>query len=146
MLVSTSTLHGGVCDGLNALKDAHKQFVEAKLRASFNDSLDIDDGLKAGHEQDYRWDYVLGHRDTSFVVGLEPHSAETGEVSTVIAKRQYARRQLQAHMKPGKSIRAWFWVASGKVDFVPHERTVNRLNQEGITFVGRMLQAKHLPK
>jgi hypothetical protein len=41
-------------------------------------------------------------------------------------------------------VAAWYWVASGKVDFVPHEKMLNHLNENGIEFVGRRLTAKHL--
>jgi hypothetical protein len=145
-LLGTSTLHAGIREGLGALEKTHKQLIDEKIRASFVDSLDIDEGLKKGNEQENRWDYLLGHGETSVVVGLEPHSAYTSEVSTVIAKKSSARKQLQGHLKPGSTIAAWFWVASGKVDFVPHEKVVRRLDQEGITFVGGMLRAKDLPK
>jgi hypothetical protein len=146
MLLGTSVLHGGIHDGLGALEKAHKRLIDEELRPSFVDSLDIDEGMRAGREQENRWDYLLGHGETSSVVGLEPHSAYTGEVSTVIEKKRAARGQLLAHMKPGSRIAAWFWVASGKVDFAPHEKTIRRLDQEGITFVGEALRAKHLPK
>ncbi len=145
-LRSASTLLAGVRDGLGALEKPHKQLIDEKIRPSFVDSLEIDEGVKEGHEQENRWDYLLGHGETSAVVALEPHSAYTSEVSTVIGKKNSAREQLRAHLKPGSTITAWFWVASGRVDFAPHEKVIRRLDQEGITFVGGMLRAKDLPK
>jgi hypothetical protein len=146
ILLGASTLLAGVRDGLGALERPHKQLVDEKIRPSFDDSLDIDDGVRGGNEQENRWDYLLGHGESSVVVALEPHSAHTSEVSTVIAKKSSARRQLRAHLKPGSTIAAWFWVASGKVDFAPYEKVIRRLDQEGITFVGGMLRAKDMPK
>ncbi len=146
MLVKGSSLHPAVNDGLGALERGHKQLIDEKLRPSFVDSLDIDKGLQAGNEQENRWDYLLGHGETSAIVGFEPHSAYTSEVSTVIGKKSCARKQLRHHMKSGSTIAAWFWVASGRVDFAPHEKIVRRLDQEGITFVGGMLRAKDLLK
>jgi hypothetical protein len=40
----------------------------------------------------------------------------------------------------------WFWVASGKVDFLPLDKAKIRLDNEDITFIGKTLQAKHLPR
>jgi hypothetical protein len=146
ILVPHSRLHQEVADGLGALKKADKKLIEEAIRNQFSDSVDIDAALKAGHDQENRWDYLLGHDPTSLVVALEPHSASTSEVSTVIEKRAKAKEQLRAHLKQGAQIVAWYWVASGKIDFVPHEKQVNRLNQAGINFVGSRLVAKHLPK
>ncbi len=36
----------------------------------------------------------------------------------------------------------WIWVASGKVDFIPMEKAVARLNENGIRFVGKTLLGK----
>lgn len=146
LLLPKSPLAAGVRDGLGALKQADKRLVDEEIRPSFVDSIDIDEGLRAGREQENRWDYLLGHDETLTVVALEPHSAYTNEVSTVVAKKRAARQQLRDHLKPGSKIAAWFWVASGKVDFVPHDKVIRRLDQEGITFVGGMLRAKDLPK
>jgi hypothetical protein len=62
----------------------------------------------------------------------------------VIAKKNAAKGQLRDHLKPGSAIAAWFWVASGKVDFAPHDKVIRRLEQEGITFVGGTLREKEL--
>ena len=62
----------------------------------------------------------------------------------MIEKRAASSRHLQRHLAQGQSIAAWYWVASGRVDFVPHEKAVYRLSQNGIEFVGRQLTAKHL--
>lgn len=146
VLLTTSRLQAGVREGLGALERSHKQLIAQELRQSFADSLEIDEALRKGNDQVNRWDYLLGHAESSLVVGLEPHSAYTGEVSTVIAKKNAARKQLAAHLKAGGTIAAWFWVASGRVDFAPHEKVMRRLDQEGITFVGGMLKSKDLPK
>lgn len=142
-LLPASALQNNVFDGLGALARAHKQLIDDNLRPSFADSLDIDESLRQGNERDHRWDYLLGH-ESSAVVGLEPHSAHTGEVSTVIAKKNAARQQLKNHLADSSKITAWFWVASGKVDFAPHDKVIRRLEQEGISFVGGKLREKDL--
>ncbi|MGH9441443.1 MAG: hypothetical protein ACRD16_04150, partial [Thermoanaerobaculia bacterium] len=67
------------------------------------------------------------------------------ELSTVIKKREASLRHLRDHLKPGVFVSDWFWVASGQVDFIPMEKAVARLNQNGISFVGRRFLRKFLP-
>lgn len=139
-----SRLLRSIQDGLGALAKAHRKHIAADVRALVADSLDIDTNLREGNEQASRWDYLLGLDLGSSVVALEPHSAYTSQVSTVIEKRRSARKQLAAHLRPGAQVSAWYWVASGKVDFVPHDKAMRRLDQEGITFVGAQLKKQHL--
>ena len=146
MLSKKSALLAAVRDGIQALKDSHKDYVDNQIRHAFEDSIDLDAALQHGHDQENRWDYLLGHERSGSVVGLEPNSARSAEVSTVIAKRKSAIDQLRGHVSPGAKVAAWYWVASGKVDFLPLDKTILRLDQNGITFVGRKLLQKHLDK
>ena len=139
-----SYLAPSIHDGVQALPSAKHKYIAESLRTEFRDSLDLDEASKARHPTDARWDYLLGHVSSSQVVALEAHSAETSQVSLVIEKRTASRRHLEGQLRPGETIAAWYWVASGSVDFVPHEKTLNRLDQNGIKFVGRCLDAKHL--
>lgn len=53
--------------------------------------------------------------------------------------------QLRAHLRPGRRVEEWYWVASGRVDFVPHEKQVLLLAQNGVRFIGKQLRARDLP-
>lgn len=143
-LTGDSTLKDSVQDGLRAIEASHKDYIDASLRSAFADSLALDDAMKNEHAQDSRWDYLLGYAASPAVVGLEPHSAHSDQVSTVIQKRKAALSQLRSHLKNGQRVAAWFWVASGKVDFQPFDKAKLRLDQEGITFVGKVLLPKHM--
>ncbi|MBL9104773.1 MAG: hypothetical protein JNL82_27765 [Myxococcales bacterium] len=145
-LVAQSTLRPLVEDGLQALKREHRAMVDAAIRGEFADSLELDEAMLKGNEQANRWDYLLGHESTGHIVGLEPHSAKNDEITTVIGKRRAALDQLRGHLKPSARVTHWFWVASGKVDFLPLDKAKIRLDNEGITFIGKTLQAKHLPR
>jgi hypothetical protein len=134
-----SALQSSVKDGLNAVKTSHRLYFDESVRASFADSLDSDESLRDGREQEHRWDYLLGHTPTKKVIGVEPHSAENSEVSVVISKLEAARRQLRDHLRDGVVISKWIWVASGQVQFAPMERATFRLTQAGIKFVGRKI-------
>lgn len=145
VLRAESPLQAKVKDGLGAVETAHKKYFNEAVRTKFADSLDIDAGLKAGHESDNRWDYLLGHAPSGKVIAVEPHHADNHEVTTVIAKRTAAKDQLAPHLREGAIIDRWLWVSSGKVHFSPMDKKVRQLDQAGITFVGKEVQAKHLP-
>jgi hypothetical protein len=91
-----------------------------------------------------RWDYLLGHTSSGQIVALEPHSAKTDEISSVIRKRRAAIEQLRIHLRTGLHISSWLWVASGKNHFADTEKARRLLDQNGIEFVGKQVLARHL--
>ncbi len=143
-LVDNSHLLNLIQEGLGALKSSDKALIAAELRSAFLDSIDIDTGLRAGHDQENRWDYLLGHGAREVVVALEPHAARQGEIRTIIRKRRAALEQLRPHLRAGSKITAWFWVATGSVRFADTEKARRILDQNGITFVDRCLKRAHL--
>lgn len=143
-LLPASSLRPLVRDGLEAIKAAHRGHFDEAIRSSFADSLDLDEALRAGREQENRWDYLLGHSPSGNVVAVEPHSAKQDEITTVIKKRSAAKEQLRDHLRDGVRIHKWLWVASGKVHFADTEKVRRLLDQNGIEFVGRVLSDKHL--
>lgn len=145
-LISSSSLKDLVRDGIQALEKSHRTLIEEDVRIAFTDSLDIDKAFRKGHEKENRWDYLLGHDESRKIVGLEPHTANNSALSTVIKKREASRQHLRKHLKAGVFVAEWFWVASGKVDFVPLEKAITRLNANGIRFVGKAFLRKWLPE
>jgi hypothetical protein len=142
-LIDSSDLAEHVQDGLGAVKDRDKSFIEVSIRAKFTDSLDTDAAFRAGRDQDPRWDYLLGHENRQ-LIAIEPHSAKTDEINAVINKKRAVLLQLQGHLKENKSISRWLWVASGRVAFPKDSQFQRRLSQHGITFVGSCVMEKHL--
>lgn len=145
-LKDDSELRQEVKDGMGAVQRSHRDYFDPAIRQTFTDSLELDEAVKAGHEQENRWDYLLGHQASGQLIGVEPHSAKSDEITTVIKKRLAARDQLKDHLREGEKIAKWLWVASGKVHFAPLEKAMLRLSQNGIEFVGTRVAAKHLPK
>lgn len=139
-----SYLAASIRDGIQALPGDKRKHLAESVRSEFLDSIDLDEASRPQHPTDARWDYLLGHESSSCIVALEAHSAGTSQVSRVIQKRTASLRHLQGQLKPGCNVAGWYWAASGPVDFVPHERTVHRLSENGIQFVGGRLEAKHL--
>lgn len=140
-----SALRAQVKDGLGAVSPGHREYFAEEIRSAFADSLDADAALRGLHEQENRWDYLLGHAPSNQVIGVEPHSAKEDEIGTVIRKRSSALRQLRTHLRDGERIVKWLWVASGKVHFAKTEKAKLRLDQNGIEFVGTRVLARHLP-
>ena len=145
VLHERSMLHASVRDGMDAVKQPHRDCFEAAIRSAFADSLELDEALRVGREREHRWDYLVGHEASGEVIAIEPHSAKQDEISTVIRKRRAALEQLADHLRDGARISKWLWVASGKVQFANTEKTKLVLDQSGIEFVGTRVLAKHLP-
>ncbi len=141
----TSPLQAKVADGLSAVNTAHRRCLDAGVRTDFADSLDLDDALRAEHPEENRWDYLLGHKPSGEVIALEPHSAKSDQVSTVIAKRRAAMEQLAGHLRAGARVSRWLWVASGRIHFADTEKARRELDEKGIEFVGNQVLPRHLP-
>ena len=145
-LIADSQLQSRVKDGLQALKSVDRVRVAVDIRTRFEDSIDIDAAFEAANPTDNRWDYLLGDKPTGRMIGVEPHSAKSDEVSTVIAKKDRAREHLRPHLRKGCQVFEWFWVSSGTVHFPDMDRTEKRLAQANITFVGRQLKKGDLKR
>jgi hypothetical protein len=143
-LRSDSTLQAVVRDGIDALK-GKRDILQEDIRPALGDSLDLDAALESDYPNDPRWDYLLGHTPSRKLIGVESHSAHTREVSVLIRKKQAALEQLRPHLRDGHSVDHWLWVASGNVQILDLDKARRRLDQHGITFVGRQVLARHLP-
>ena len=141
-----SYLAAAIREGIQAVPNDKRKHIAEPIRRDFQDSLDLDEASRPRYPNDARWDYLLGHAPSARVVAIETHSAETSEVSRVIQKRTASLGHLRDQLAAGHHVAAWYWVASGRVDFVPHERTMLRLSEHGIEFVGKGLEAKHLAR
>jgi hypothetical protein len=144
-LADGSFLVAQVQDGLGAMEAKDRGFIDERVRAAFADSLYLDKAMEDEFPRENKWDYLLGHAGSRKMVGLEPHSAKSDQISTVIAKKKAAQAQLRPHLRQGARVDRWLWVASGKVHFANTEKARFRLDQNGITFVGTKVLAKHLP-
>jgi hypothetical protein len=109
-LAAHSTITAFVQDGMGAVKDKDKKFINASIRTQFSDSLDTDEAFRVGRDQEPRWDYLLGQENRS-LIAVEPHSAKTDEIKAVINKKRALTQQRNGHLKPGMQISKWLWVA-----------------------------------
>lgn len=145
-LLADSSLLPLVIDGVGAVQAAHRRdHFDTAILSAFADSLELDEAVRHDHEQENRWDYVLGHEVSGELVAVEPHSAKQDQITTVIKKRTAAQEQLKTHLRDGVRVAKWLWVASGKVHFADTEKVRRLLDQNGIEFVGTRVAVRHLP-
>jgi hypothetical protein len=146
-LNNDSLLRPLVQDGLAAVQKTDHAYFDVAIRADVADSLDLDEATRLDHDQENRWDYLIGISSSGAVVAVEPHSAREDQIETVIKKRDAARNALHHHMTSVTHIKEWFWVAAGngKMHFADTEKARRRLDKHGIKCVNR-IQAVHLPK
>lgn len=142
-LENGSTLHSFVRDGVDGIEKKDRVCLKL-ISATIADSLNLDAALLKAHPKDKRWDHLLGHAPSEVLVGVEVHKAEQGEVSRVIAKKNATAQQLTPHLKAGRRVSTWLWVATDKVLFADTEKTRRRLDQSGIKFVHGVIRTKDL--
>lgn len=140
-LLDRSALVALLRDGVGALLSADARLIAESERSKIGDSLDLDAASRDEYPNHHRWDYVLSVSSTGKLIGLEPHSGKDSEISVVIAKKQHAVTYLRAHLRQGHHVTQWYWVSHGAVTFSRMDAARRRLDQAGITFVGRSLIA-----
>jgi hypothetical protein len=127
--------------GLEALLRRDVGLIAEGERRKVADSIDLDEATREAHPNVARWDYLLSVTSRPRLVGLEPHSAKDSEVSVVIAKRRNSLEHLRGELLPQYRVSDWYWVSHGAVSFSNMESARRRMNQNGITFVGRTLRS-----
>lgn len=130
--------------GKRALSKAHRAQVKCKDEARWTGSIELDEALKKEreHATASRWDYGLGYQDPDGLesaLWLEVHSAETGEVSTVIKKLRWLKDYLPVNcpdlwsltVKTPERLR-FVWVASGRYAIPPNAPQLRALRAVGL--------------
>jgi hypothetical protein len=143
-LSAGSSLLPKVEDGMDAVVHGHRDYFDKKIRGAFSDSLELDEAVRVGNENENRWDYLLGHHEKNEIIAVEPHSAKEDQITKVIRKKQMALQQIDGELRVGVKIKKWLWVASGNVQFLSMEKASYKLSQNGITFVGRTVKERDI--
>lgn len=138
-LLPGSFLVDAVRKGKQALTDPSR--VVETDRSRVVESLDLDAATRREKPSEPRWDYLLGTSvDGPSLIGLEIHNATAKEVRGVIAKKAAALDLLKQEMVPGSRVKAWYWVASGKVALTRGTAEARLLDQAGIILAGAVLR------
>lgn len=138
-LRSGSSIATAVLTGMTALGKSDRKLIHESIRPEIGDGINLDEATRIAFPNQNRWDYVLSVPNRKLLIGVEPHSANDGELSVVIKKRNNAVDFLADQLKPGERVARWYWVTRGKVNFSNTEKARRALDQNGIRFVGRML-------
>ena len=135
-----SALEPAVRPGTQAIETKDAGCMTIPSRRNAIDSLYLDHALRPSYPNHRRWDYIVSTKLALY--GIETHSATTKEASVVIGKKKWGAARMREHLANGLGVTAWYWVASGRVDFKDTGRVRRRLNQEGITFAGKAVTLK----
>ncbi len=130
--------------GKQALSRAHRAQVVCEDETRWTGSIELDEALEQdpAHGNANRWDYGLGYKDPDgreSAVWVEVHSAETGEVSTVINKLRWLKDYLPTNCPDLSALtRAapekfrFVWVASGRYAILPNSPQLRALRTAGL--------------
>lgn len=140
-LTAGSPLRAQVRTGIGAIIRRDRALIEPTERPHIGDSLNFDEATREEYPQANRWDYLLSIPSRLQIVGIEPHSARDEEIKVVIAKRRHAIDHLRNHLPPGRRVSKWYWVSHGAIKFSRMDRVRRILDQNGISFEGRMVKS-----
>jgi hypothetical protein len=101
-------------------------------------SVDLDTRFLASNPNDPRWDYVVKDKATPSSpqtgIGIEVHPAENPRnANEMIAKAAWAKAICGEH-EPDLALRAWCWIASGRIKLNKTSGTRRLLAQNGLSF------------
>jgi len=145
-LKQTSSLKSEVKVGIGAFLGGDRRFIQEAIRDPLRGFFNLDAAFASANPQANRWDYLPRRPNDSENCrsraafreaerGLCRHREEegcSGTVATALASRFSSRCMVLGCV--------------GDVHFPIPIRNEKRLAQENITFVGKQLKAKHLPK
>jgi len=104
-----------------------------------NGSIDIDACVREDYPNSNRWDYCFGYNNEAYFV--EVHSANTGEVSTMLNKLQWLKDWLNSDAPALNSIKAkvpFYWIQSGKYNILPNSPQSRRIAVAGIKPIAKL--------
>ena len=128
-------------EGLRAL-GKYSTKIDVKDTKLLCGSIDIDLCTNKKYPQDNRWDYAVCYNSEIFFI--EVHSAQTGEVSTVLRKFQWLKDWLN-HTAPeinnlkakGKTI--FYWVQSKNFQILPGSSQYKQAKLAGLLPVSKVI-------
>ncbi len=127
-------IRGCFMAGLQALERDHSKKVRDYKNDKLEGSLDLDQCVKSIYPNSNRWDYIIGYNSKALFV--EVHSAQTGEVTTMIKKLNWLKDWLNTKAPGLKKIKdkqtPFIWLSSSKVDIPRYSSEYKRLAAAGI--------------
>ena len=140
---AASPLRASIRPGKGGLKSTDRSHIKERKPGTVESSLDLDTAYTELHPTSTkkRWDYVLGIQDrNASVIAVEVHPMGPSEVSTLIEKKEAAESYLKTQFAPGKTVQAWYWVASGRNQLSKTTAEFKKLGKARITAAGPELE------
>jgi len=131
---STPSIKKCYAPGLRALGE-YSNKVEIGTPSMCNGSIDIDSCTKSKHPNANRWDYAFSYKNEIFFI--EVHTANTGEVSTVIRKFKWLKEWLRTEAPHINALKArsrspFYWVQSNGFHILPQSRQYREVTSIGL--------------
>ena len=131
---ATPDVTGRHVAGLKAL-GSHSKLVKLTDNNQCNGSVDIDACTEKKYPAANRWDYVLSYK--GIVYFIEIHSAETGEVKTVLRKLEWLKDWLTMHAPNIDKLKAqkhppYYWIQTGRYNIQKNSPQYRQAIQAGI--------------
>lgn len=104
-----------------------------------NGSVEIDECVRNIYPNANRWDYVFSYKSTAYFV--EVHSAESSEVSVVLAKLQWLKDWLNTkapEIAKMKAEQPYYWIQSGRFSIPKHTPYHRLAAQKGILPISKL--------
>lgn len=124
--------------GLQAL-GPHSNKIDLHDNRECNGSLEIDECVRTTYPNSNRWDYVFAYKSIAYFV--EVHSAESNEVSVVLAKLQWLKDWLNEKApKIGrlKAKQPYYWIQSGRFSIPKTSRQYRLAAKNGIMPISKL--------
>lgn len=125
--------------GLQALGKYRQKIVPANV-SKCEGSVDIDACTTTIYPTQNRWDYAICY--DSKVYFVEVHSAETGEVSTVLRKLQWLKDWLNRKAPEINKLKAdapYFWIQSGRFSILKNSSQAKKIAKSGIRPIPKLV-------
>lgn len=125
--------------GLQAL-GVHRAKIVLHDNRKCNGSVEIDECVRAFYPNSNRWDYVFAYKSSAYFV--EVHSAETNEVSVVLAKLQWLKDWLNEKAPEIGKLKAkqpYYWIQSSRFSIPKTSRQYRLVANNGIKPIPKLI-------
>lgn len=136
---ATSEIKNCYQSGLSALGN-YSNKIELQHSRECNGSVEIDECVRVLYPNANRWDYVFAYKSVAYFV--EVHSAETNEVSVVLAKLQWLKDWLNTQAPELAKLKAkqpYYWIQSGRFSIPKTTPQYRRTAQNGIMPISKLV-------
>jgi len=121
-----------------AISRSYKKYFD--FQSTINGSIDVDKCFKQEYPSDNRWDYLVLNNSEIEGYFVEIHPASTGEVFTMIAKKQWLIKEIikQYYNNISNKRYKMVWIATNGIHITKNSSQMRKLIQHGLKPVSRL--------